>query len=488
MEFTNAPMRWDNTGTEPPEDLKNNGWQANQKPPANYFNAKWRKDYAVQKELQEAVNTLDETISKPSEEFMLNKDNWNAASGGNTIYQQVVSLSNYEPTDKVLVSIKHNIAKSQLKDVSEKNFRVNALSSAGALTLYIDALPTTHIYIVVSYLGKCTGGSLAATFPYTPYPTKELVGLGNVDNTSDVDKPVSMAVQAALNNKAPLNHTHYYAASSGINGPADSALCLENPVTISLKGGATGSATFDGEYDTEINVTSINPDNLSKVIPVSKGGTGATTVQGARSGLGLAEVASSGIYNDLLAIPFRTVSNRQELSNAIGSFGEEGGTVYLLPGVFDLTDSNFSIDRDGVMLIGSGKGTVLKLGANTRLSFLGNRCGIKNLTLTRETASTMELLLLDSGMETQFADGFIMDNVYIDCININGSTGFIKITSSGAKNFRILNTVINTDQTGVFVNGSAGLHYGIISGCCSNYPLTVPSGFTLGANINITEG
>ena len=447
MEFTNAPMRWDNTGTEPPEDLKNNGWQANQKPPANYFNAKWRKDYAVQKELQEAVNTLDETISKPSEEFMLNKDNWNAASGGNTIYQQVVSLSNYEPTDKVLVSIKHNIAKSQLKDVSEKNFRVNALSSAGALTLYIDAL-----------------------------------------NTSDVDKPVSMAVQAALNNKAPLNHTHYYAASSGINGPADSALCLENPVTISLKGGATGSATFDGEYDTEINVTSINPDNLSKVIPVSKGGTGATTVQGARSGLGLAEVASSGIYNDLLAIPFRTVSNRQELSNAIGSFGEEGGTVYLLPGVFDLTDSNFSIDRDGVMLIGSGKGTVLKLGANTRLSFLGNRCGIKNLTLTRETASTMELLLLDSGMETQFADGFIMDNVYIDCININGSTGFIKITSSGAKNFRILNTVINTDQTGVFVNGSAGLHYGIISGCCSNYPLTVPSGFTLGANITLTEG
>ena len=204
MEFTNTPMEWNNAGTEPPESLKNNGWEANQKPPANYFNKKWHNDYKVQKELQEAINTLDETVSKTSEEFMLNKDNWSAGSGENSTYCQVVTLSNYEPTDKVLVSIKHNIVKSQLKDISEKNFRVNALSSAGALTLYIDDLPTTHIYILVSYLGKCTGGSLAATFPYTPYPTKELVGLGNVDNTSDLNKPVSAAVQSALNGRLPF--------------------------------------------------------------------------------------------------------------------------------------------------------------------------------------------------------------------------------------------------------------------------------------------
>lgn len=34
--------------------------------------------------------------------------------------------------------------------------------------------------------------------------TKEQVGLGNVDNTSDADKPVSTAVQSALNNKLDL--------------------------------------------------------------------------------------------------------------------------------------------------------------------------------------------------------------------------------------------------------------------------------------------
>ena len=37
---------------------------------------------------------------------------------------------------------------------------------------------------------------------------KSDVGLGNVDNTSDADKPVSTATQTALNNKSNLGHTH----------------------------------------------------------------------------------------------------------------------------------------------------------------------------------------------------------------------------------------------------------------------------------------
>lgn len=38
--------------------------------------------------------------------------------------------------------------------------------------------------------------------------TKAQVGLGNVDNTSDASKPISTAVQAALDGKAASNHTH----------------------------------------------------------------------------------------------------------------------------------------------------------------------------------------------------------------------------------------------------------------------------------------
>jgi hypothetical protein len=37
--------------------------------------------------------------------------------------------------------------------------------------------------------------------------TKNMVGLGNVDNTSDISKPISTATQLALDLKAPINNT-----------------------------------------------------------------------------------------------------------------------------------------------------------------------------------------------------------------------------------------------------------------------------------------
>ena len=43
---------------------------------------------------------------------------------------------------------------------------------------------------------------------YIPNLTKDDVGLGNVDNTSDKDKPISDAIALALANKSNKHHTH----------------------------------------------------------------------------------------------------------------------------------------------------------------------------------------------------------------------------------------------------------------------------------------
>jgi len=55
------------------------------------------------------------------------------------------------------------------------------------------------------------GGTITSVNGYTG-PTitldKSDIGLSNVDNTSDANKPVSTAVQSALNSKAALTHTH----------------------------------------------------------------------------------------------------------------------------------------------------------------------------------------------------------------------------------------------------------------------------------------
>lgn len=51
--------------------------------------------------------------------------------------------------------------------------------------------------------------------------TKGDVGLGNVDNTSDANKPVSTATQTALNGKANTSHTHVIGDVTGLQAALD---------------------------------------------------------------------------------------------------------------------------------------------------------------------------------------------------------------------------------------------------------------------------
>jgi hypothetical protein len=79
------------------------------------------------------------------------------------------------------------------------------------------------------------------------------------------------------------------AAKLDLHGKADSAGKadkLTNPRTITISGGATAaSVAFDGSGNITINVTALNPAQLSEAVPVTKGGTGATTKAAARTNL-----------------------------------------------------------------------------------------------------------------------------------------------------------------------------------------------------------
>lgn len=71
--------------------------------------------------------------------------------------------------------------------------------------------------------------------------TKADVGLSNVDNTSDANKPVSTAVQTALNSKAAANHTHTLDDLSDVE-PAGAA----NGQSLVFNNGTWGPATVSG--------------------------------------------------------------------------------------------------------------------------------------------------------------------------------------------------------------------------------------------------
>lgn len=151
--------------------------------------------------------------------------------------------------------------------------------------------------------------------------TKAQVGLGNVDNTADLDKPVSdaqataiaaakkagtdaqtnltahvndkenphevklsqlgvsasaaelnyvkgvtSAIQTQLNNKADVSDIPTkYAGSASAGGPATSANKLASAQTISLSGDVSGSASFDGSKGIDITVT-VSDDSHNHVV------------------------------------------------------------------------------------------------------------------------------------------------------------------------------------------------------------------------------
>lgn len=96
--------------------------------------------------------------------------------------------------------------------------------------------------------GKLT--SAQVTFPVTSVAsktgdvalTKSDVGLTNVDNTSDANKPVSSATQTALNAKASSVHTHAIADVTNLQSTLD-AKADASATTAALAGKAATSHT-----------------------------------------------------------------------------------------------------------------------------------------------------------------------------------------------------------------------------------------------------
>lgn len=93
--------------------------------------------------------------------------------------------------------------------------------------------------------------------------TKAQVGLGNVDNTSDLNKPISIATKEALDNKANLDHTHKYSTI------LDTPTALKNPEPLIIQGNE-----YDGSVRTEINIQNSSLNVFERVISEITAGNG----------------------------------------------------------------------------------------------------------------------------------------------------------------------------------------------------------------------
>ena len=106
--------------------------------------------------------------------------------------------------------------------------------------------------------------------------TAEQIGLNNVNNTADLDKPISTAVQTALDNKANIKHTHKKSDITDFPNslPADGGNAdTVNNHTVGTDVPTNALFTDTVYDDTEIdNRVKKNTDDISQLFDITKGG------------------------------------------------------------------------------------------------------------------------------------------------------------------------------------------------------------------------
>ena len=87
---------------------------------------------------------------------------------------------------------------------------------------------------------------------------KQAVGLGNVDNTSDLNKPISTATQNALNNKADDNSVVHIDGYEDINGEKTFTKAVVSPTYPTDDSHLTNKAYVDSKIiEVESQITNI---------------------------------------------------------------------------------------------------------------------------------------------------------------------------------------------------------------------------------------
>ena len=129
---------------------------------------------------------------------------------------------------------------------------VDGATLTGTVTLPSSTSVGTVTSTEIGYLSGVTASIQDQLDDRTPTAdlTKSMVGLSNVDNTADADKPISTDTQAALDLKAPLNDPTFTGTVSGVTksmvglGNVDNTSDADKPVSSATQ------AALDDKYDT----------------------------------------------------------------------------------------------------------------------------------------------------------------------------------------------------------------------------------------------
>ena len=213
-----------------------------------------------------------------------------------------------------LTTLFSNTVSQSALDLKENTANKSATTSLGtsdvlfptqnAVKTYVDAAVAgvsitdgsiTDSKIVSLSAGKLTGVVAIAnggTGASTLAAAKTNLGINNVDNTSDVNKPISTQTQAALDLK---ENTANKSATTSL-GTSDVLFPTQNAVKTYVDAAVAGVSITDGSI-TDSKIISISTNKLTGVVAIANGGTGASTVTAAKTNFALNNVDNTSDIN-----------------------------------------------------------------------------------------------------------------------------------------------------------------------------------------------
>jgi len=156
--------------------------------------------------------------------------------------------------------------------------------------------------------------------------SKTNLGINNVDNTSDVSKPISTLTQTALNTKENTANK----SSITTLGTSDVLFPTQNAVKTYVDAAVAGVSITDGSI-TDSKIASISAGKITGIVPVTNGGTGASTVAAAKINFALNNVDNTTDLNKPISILTQTALNTKENTANKSSITTLGTSDVLFP-------------------------------------------------------------------------------------------------------------------------------------------------------------